>query len=76
MAGEEARIAETLAAPDAVIRSGSDPEVRLYHRFHETSAVGAKHLCVVVKWREDDAFLITAYFTDRPKSGDTLWTIE
>lgn len=52
----------------------SDPEVRLYHRFYEESAVGAKHLCAVVKWHGDDAFLITAFYTDHPKRGTVLWT--
>ena len=74
MAGEKSRIAETLSRPDIVIQSRSDREVRLYHRFYETSAVGAKHLCAVVRWRSDDAFLVTAYFTDRPKRGTILWT--
>jgi len=41
MAGQQARIAETLAAPDVVVQSVSDPEARLYHRFYPTSAVGA-----------------------------------
>jgi hypothetical protein len=73
MVGEELRIAETLADPDIVIQSASDPEVRLYHRFYSQTPVGAKHLCVVVKWRIDDAFMITAYFTDRTKRGRALW---
>ena len=74
MAREEPRVAETLAQPDVVIQSVSDPEIRLYHRFYKSSAVGAKHLCVVVKWRSDDAFLVTAYYTGRPKRGAVLWT--
>ena len=49
MAGEQDRIAQTLAAPNVVVRSRSDADVRLYHRFFETSAVGAKFLCAVVK---------------------------
>jgi hypothetical protein len=65
---------ETLAEPDVVIQSRSDPDVRLYHRLYQTSAVGAKHLCVVVKLRVEDAFLVTAYFTDRPKRGEILWS--
>ena len=73
MVGEEAHIAETLAQPVVVIQSGSDPDVRLYHRLYSASAVGQKYLCAVVKWRSDDAFLITAYFTDRPKRGVVLW---
>ena len=74
MVGEEARIAEALAQPDVVIQSTSDPDVRLYHRRCSTSAVGEKYLCAVVKWRRDDAFLITAYFTERLKRGAVLWT--
>ena len=74
MVGQDERIAATLASPDIVIQSSSDPEARLYHRFYAETPVGAKHLCVVVKWRIDDAFLITAYFTDRIKRGTALWT--
>ena len=74
MAGEESRIAEALAQPDLVIQSASDKGVRLYYRFYQTSAIGAKHLCAVVKWGSDGPFLITAYFTDRPKRGTLLWT--
>ncbi len=74
MVGEEQHIAETLAEPDVVIQSRSDPEVRLYHKLYDHPLVGAKYLCAVVKWRDDDAFLITAFFTDRPKRGPVLWT--
>ncbi len=73
MVGQESRIAHTLAEPDSVVQSSMDPDVRLYHRFYLDTSVGAKHLCVVVKWRNEDAFLITAYFTDRRKRGMVLW---
>ena len=74
MIGEEPRIAETLAEPDVVIQSESDPEVRLYHRVYNHPIVGQKHLCAVVKWRSDDRFLLTAHFTDKVKRGWVLWT--
>jgi len=35
--------------------------------------VGAKWLCVVVKQLDDDAFIITAYLTDKVKQGVDLW---
>jgi len=35
--------------------------------------VGGKHLCVVVKVHQDDAFVVTAYLTDRVKKGTALW---
>ena len=38
--------------------------------------VGGKHLCVVVKVRQEDAFVVTAYLTDRVKKGILLWPIE
>lgn len=74
MVGQEPRLAETLAEPDVVIQSESDPEVRLYHRVYHHAIVGQKHLCVVVKWRSDDRFLLTAHFTDKVKRGSVLWT--
>jgi len=73
MAGQQAALAETLAEPHQVVQSRSDEDVRLYHRLCDDSPVGAKYLCVVVKWRSDDPFLVTAYFTDRVKQGTRLW---
>jgi len=40
------------------------------------TAIGDKWLCVVVKYFPDDAFIVTAYFTDKPKKGDNLWQSE
>lgn len=76
MVGEEEHIAATLLDPEIVVQSPTDREVRLYHRRYQSPTVGQKYLCVVVKWRQDDQFLITAFFTDRPKRGATLWTNE
>jgi hypothetical protein len=36
---------------------------------------GGKWLCVVVKCLQDDAFVVTAYLTDKPKAGENLWPI-
>ena len=35
-----------------------------------------KHLCVVVKILVDDAFVVTAFLTDRVKKGTLLWPKE
>ena len=35
--------------------------------------VGDKWLCVVVKYTADDAFVLTAYLTDKLKKGEQLW---
>jgi hypothetical protein len=30
-------------------------------------------MCIVVKFRNTDAFVVTAYFTDNIKKGDVIW---
>ena len=35
--------------------------------------VGDKYLCVVVKVLPADAFVLTAYLTDKVKKGEQLW---
>jgi hypothetical protein len=76
MAGLREGVAETLREPEVVIQSASDPVVRLYYRFYHRTMVGGKHLCVVVKVRQEDAFVVTASLTDRVKKGTVLWPIE
>lgn len=69
MQGQEQRIAETLLAPDSVILSHHDSTVHLYHRLFEETPVTRKYLVVAVKYLEQDAFVITAFFTDKEKKG-------
>jgi hypothetical protein len=76
MVGLRDALAETLREPEAVIQSASDPVARLYYRFYHRTMVGGKHLCVVVKVRQEDAFVVTAYLTDRVKKGTVLWPKE
>ncbi len=73
MSDMETEIEETLLRPRRVVWSRRDEEVRLYYRFYPETRVGGKFLCVVVKSREEDAFVITAYLTDKIKEGETLW---
>lgn len=73
MVGMEDRIEETLAAPERVIESLGDPEARLYYRFYLGTLVGDKHLCVVVKMAQNDAFVLTAYLVGKPAGGKQLW---
>ncbi len=63
----------TLRDPELAVRSSSDPSVELTYRFIQRTIVGAKWLCVVVKYAREDAFVLTAYLTDKPKKGDQLW---
>jgi hypothetical protein len=73
MQGLEGAIEETLAQPEQVAQSFSDPQARLYYRHYIATRVGGKFLCVVVKVRDADAFVLTAYLTDRIKQGVQLW---
>jgi hypothetical protein len=73
MQGMEARIAETVRHPEKVLESLSDPQARLYYRMYVATRVGDKHLCVVVKMADNDAFVLTAYLMTRPAGGRQLW---
>jgi len=77
MIGLEEEIGRTLAEPGTVVQSSSDDSIRLYYRWVPETLVGGKYLCVVVKFREgEDAFIVTAYLTDRVKKGAVVWTSE
>lgn len=73
MQGMEDRIIETVLRPERVLESLSDPQARLYLRFYVATRVGDKHLCVVVKVVDNDAFVLTAYLMTRPPGGRQLW---
>jgi hypothetical protein len=64
---------KVLRQPQLCRRSRSDDAVRLFYELYEQTMVGGKWLCVVVKYEENDAFVVTAYLTDRPKPGEELW---
>lgn len=73
MAGMEESVANTLRAPTEVRASRSDVDARLFYAFYARTLVGGKWLCVVVKYAHVDAFVVTAYLTDKMKPGDKLW---
>ncbi len=73
MIGQRERLIETLAQPDLVIATVKDETVHVYHRLYETTPVTRKFLVVAVKMEEDDAFVLTAYFTSRLKKGKIVW---
>lgn len=66
-------IIRTLQAPAEVRISRSDSAVRLFYEFYSRTTIGDKWLCVVVKYFADDAFVITAYLTDKLKAGERIW---
>ena len=69
----EVEIERAVQHPQIVRRSRSDAAVRLFYEFYPQTIVRGKWLCVVVKYMTDDAFVITAYLTDKPKAGEDLW---
>jgi hypothetical protein len=73
MQGMEDELERVLQQPVVVRRSHSDKTVWLFYRFYTQTPVGGKWLCVLVKLVEDDAFVVTAYLTDKLKAGEDLW---
>ena len=73
MTGMAGDIQRALREPEWVRRSRSDPDARLYYRYYAQTPVGGRWLCVVVKYAENDAFVVTAYLTDKLKAGETRW---
>lgn len=73
MTNMENAIADTLREPQLVIRSLTDEYANLNYRYFYGTKVGDKWLCVVVKYVSEDAFVLTAYLTDKPKKGEQLW---
>lgn len=65
-----------LLHPERVVQSFSDSQAHLYYRFYFRTIVGGKFLCVVVKSLDADAFVLTAYLTDRIKQGVPIWPTE
>jgi hypothetical protein len=73
MRGMEDEIERVLRQPQWVRQSKSDADVKLFYEFYAQTVVGGKWMCIVVKYLENDAFVVTAYLTDKPKTGADLW---
>jgi len=71
--GMESEIQVVLAAPHFVRASRSDSAVLLFYDFRPETRIGGKWLCVVVKYETADPFVVTAYLTNKPKTGGDLW---
>ena len=61
------RFAETLASPDAVSPSRSNPAVQLYYRLYPDLRGRNRYLCLVVKRETGYSFILTAYLDRRIK---------
>lgn len=60
----------TLMEPELIKRSIYSESVVLFYRYYEHIYEG-KYMCVVV--RLDEKSIVTAYITDRIKSGEIIW---
>ena len=69
MAFQLHRFADTLAMPDAIQASKSNPTVCLYYRLYPDLRGRNRYLCLVVK-RESDYSLILTGYLDRRIKGD------
>jgi len=68
------RIVETVKSPETIVATKADETVHVYQRYYETTPVTSKFLLVSVKMLEDDAFVLTAFFSRREKKGTVIWT--
>ena len=73
MEGQLDKLQEVLQEPNVIVRSQRDPDVHLYHKHYRTTPVTEKYLLVGVKTDPHDAFIVTAFFTDRVKKGEIVW---
>jgi hypothetical protein len=75
MVGLESEVSKVLASPELVLESRTDSAVKLFYNFYVQTFVGGKWLCVVVRYSIEppDAFVVTAYLTNKPKQGKILW---
>lgn len=73
LAGHEDWLTNASLHPEEVRYSVSDKQVKLFYQFRYDTKVGDKWFCVVVKYLDGDAFIITAYLTDKVKQGELVW---
>lgn len=73
MVDQKEKIKETLLNPDKIKSSKHDPEVLLYYRLYDKTPVAKKYLMVAVKIENGGGFILTSFFTDKIKAGETVW---
>jgi hypothetical protein len=73
MEGQLDKLEEVLQEPNVIVRSQQDLNVHLYQKHYAATPVTEKYLLVAVKVEENDAFILTAFFTDTIKRGERVW---
>ncbi len=69
-----AAVSETLKGPSLVFSRSATKLPACTIASIQGTPVGDKFVCVVVKAKLGDAFVLTAYLTDKPKKGTVLWS--
>ena len=69
----KSEIEDTIRNPQYIIQSMADKKVKHYLKFYITKQFSGKYLCVVVKFLEDDAFIITSYLIRELLKGEIIW---
>jgi hypothetical protein len=69
MAGLEINVKETLATPEQIRASQSDPNIFLFYKIQRPG----RWICAVSRRLNDEGFLITAYPTDAIEEGEHIW---
>ena len=72
MIGMEWAIGDTIEAPEVTLPSVKDPDsVVEYYKWFTDTTRGEKYVKVVVKFSQDDAFVLTALLSRRiPRRGE------
>ena len=72
--GQLERLKETIASPTLIVATTVDDTVHVYHRHYASTPVTRKFLLIAVKIMDEDAFVLTAFFSSRQKKGVVIWT--
>ena len=73
MKGQLERVRETLRHPDIVRKSLRSDDILMFYKWYPDSPVREKFMAVVVKLVDRKGLILTAYYTDRVKLGETVW---
>lgn len=67
------QIKETVLVPEIIKQSKQDKNVWLYYKLYSKTPVTRKYLVVIVKILNSEGFIITSFYTNKVKRGETIW---
>ena len=72
MKNQISKIKETIRNANIIKHSEKDKNVLMFHKLYEKTPVTRKYLLAAVKLDDNDAFVVTAFFTDKIKKGEIV----